>query len=184
MLVRSTEKTKVYTVLAYVSIFRARPSNLPTVYMLAVPIAYWPLRASHTTNFPSPRSGPVALKSMSTVQAVFCRVLSLQTAPLWFADIGGVRMTLFERISGLFGSPNTRQLGISLKSGDILHKYRTISNQLTWRDGSDWLTSLRVQSSGLPPGMKIAHKYRLLKQGTPILCPKKAWWYSWARVRF
>jgi hypothetical protein len=105
---------------AYVSMFSARPSNFPTVYMLDAPTSYWPFLASQTVNFPPPRSGPVALKSMSAVHPVCCRVLSPHTAPLWFPGTGGVSMILFERMVGGVGSPSRRKFGIELRSGDIL----------------------------------------------------------------
>lgn len=90
---------------AYVSMVNARPSNFPTVYMLDVETSYCPFLASQIVNFPPPRSGPVALKSMSAVHPVCCKVLVLHTAPLWFPGAGGVSMILFERIEGGDDSP-------------------------------------------------------------------------------
>jgi hypothetical protein len=100
--------------------FSARPSNFPTVYMLDAPTSYCPFLASQTVSFPPPRSGPVALKSMSAVHPGCCRDLSHHTAPLWFPGAGGVSMILFDRMVGCVGSPNKRKFGIELRSGDIL----------------------------------------------------------------
>jgi hypothetical protein len=58
-----------HTLEPWVSSTRTKPSNLPTVYMLDVPIRAPPSFAYHIWRFPLPLSGPVARNSTSAVHS-------------------------------------------------------------------------------------------------------------------
>jgi hypothetical protein len=98
----------------------ASPSNFPTVYMLDVPTVLCPSLASQTVNFPPPLSGPVALNSISVSHAEYFKLSSAHIPPLWFPGAGGVKITLFERIWGIMGSPMMLKCGTFMRSCDIL----------------------------------------------------------------
>lgn len=99
---------------------RAKPSNRPTVYILAVPMSSFPFAAYHIWRFPPPLSGPVARKSTSAVHNECNKGFSAHAAPLWFPGAGGVRTILFDRISGGSGFPTRWKFGTARRLGDIL----------------------------------------------------------------
>ena len=113
-----------------------RPSNFPAVYMLDCPISCSPFLTYQICRLPPPRSDPVARKSTSSFHAACSKTLSVHIDPLWFAPYGCVRITLFDKVSGIEGIPAKCQCGmcpgvsVSLGRSDIelIHRVAGITH--------------------------------------------------------
>ena len=110
-----------------------RPSNFPAVYMLDCPISCSPFLTYQICKLPPPRSDPVARKSTSSFHAACSNTLSVHIDPLWFAPYGCVRMTLFERHSGVWGTPARCQPGMCPGVSVILRLSMLENEAYNWK---------------------------------------------------